>query len=309
MIITAAGLSKNFGSTQALRGVSCEVGAGATGLLGPNGAGKTTFLRILLGLLSAEGEARVLGVDPMRRPLDVRARVGYMPESECIIAGLHALDVVAYMGRLSGLPRRDAFKRAHEVLYYVGLGEERYRDATGFSMGMQQRLKLATALVHDPALLLLDEPTNGLDPSGRVEMLELVSDLAHDHGKNVLLSSHLLRDVEQVCSQVVVFDEGRLVRVEDLDALAAAAPTACFEVDVRGDWAAFLESLEELGGRPDESDTERFRVLLPDGADASMIFRAARSSGTQVRGLQATVKSLEDVFFESVNSEGAGHGS
>jgi ABC-2 type transport system ATP-binding protein len=303
VIITAAGLSKNFGPTQALRAVTCEVGEGATGLLGPNGAGKTTFLRVLLGLLSAEGEARVLGVDPMRRPLEVRARVGYMPESECIIPGLHALDVVAYLGRLSGMPRRDAFKRAHEVLYYVGLGEERYRDATGFSMGMQQRLKLATALVHDPNLLLLDEPTNGLDPAGRTEMLELVAELARDHGKNVLLSSHLLRDVEQVCSQVIVFHEGRLVRVEDLDALAAAAPSACFEVEVRGDEEAFVAALAELGGRRDEG--EGFRVLLPDGADASLLFRAARSSGTQLRGLQATVKSLEDVFFESVSADGS----
>ena len=298
MILSVQGLSKSFGATPALVDVNCEVGEGATGVLGPNGAGKTTLLRILLGLLPAEGSARVLGIDPMRHPREVRARVGYVPESECIIPGLRALDVVAYLGRLSGMPRRDSFKRSHEVLYYVGLGEERYRDATGFSMGMQQRLKLATALVHDPDFLFLDEPTNGLDPAGRAEMLRLIRDLARDHKKNVLLSSHLLRDVEQVCSSVIVFDRGRLVRVVDLERLAAESSSAVFEVEIRGDETRFLDELKSLGAGLEPGNG--LRVVLPDGHDSSTIFRAAVAARAQVRRLAPTVKSLEDVFFDSL---------
>jgi len=296
-ILSARNLEKSFGAVRALDGVTVEVPRGATGLLGPNGAGKTTFLRVLLGLLPARGEARVLDLDPQRDPRAVRARIGYMPESECLIAGLNALEVVAYLGRLAGMPRRDAFQRAHEVLFYVGLGEARYRDAAGFSMGMQQRLKLATALVHDPDLLFLDEPTNGLDPGGRTEMLGLVRELARDHGKHVLLSSHLLRDVEQVCSGVIVFHRGRLVQSVDLDELARSAPSA-YDVEVDGDRGRFVQRLREDGAQV-EGDG-RLAVVLPSGHDSALLFRAAVDAGARIRGLERTRRSLEQVFFDAI---------
>jgi ABC-2 type transport system ATP-binding protein len=297
MILSVHGLRKAFGTTVALDGVSCEIGPGATGLLGPNGAGKTTLLRILLGLLPAEGQANVLGLDPTRQPISVRGKVGYMPESECLIPGLFGVDVVAYMGRLAGMPGRSAFKRAHEVMYFVGLGEERYREASEYSLGMQQRLKLATALVHDPELLFLDEPTNGLDPSGRDEMLALLRELSMEHGKNLVLSSHLLRDVEQVCTNVVMLKEGKLARQGPIDEMTSSQQGS-FEVQVRGDGARFTQALRAEGAVA-HGDGELL-VLLPEGTGPEAIFRAARDSGVQVRGLRPTRRSLEDVFLEEV---------
>jgi len=304
LIVTVESLAKSFGATVALDGVSCEIGEGATGLLGPNGSGKTTLLRILLGLLPAEGHATVLGLDPMRSPLEVRARIGYMPESECIIPGLFGVDVVAYMGRLAGMPRHAAFKRAHEVMYYVGLGEERYREATGYSVGMQQRLKLATALVHDPDLLFLDEPTNGLDPDGREAMLVLIRELAQEHGKSVLLSSHMLKDVEQVCTNVVMLREGRLARQGPIQEMTSS-DMGSFDVLIRGDAERFRAEIVGNGGRVGGGG-ERLLVSLPDGQAAREIFAAARVAQVQVRGLSPTRRSLEDVFLAAVEDEHAG---
>jgi ABC-2 type transport system ATP-binding protein len=303
VIVETLDLAKRFGATVALDGVRCSFGEGATGLLGPNGAGKTTLLRILLGLLPAEGRATVLGLDPMRQPNEVRAHLGYMPESECIVPGLFAVDVVAFMGRLSGMPRRSAFKRAHEVMYYVGLGEERYREAAEYSVGMQQRLKLATALVHDPDVLFLDEPTNGLDPGGRDEMLILIRELAGEHGKNLVLSSHLLRDVEQVCTNVIMLHRGRVVR-EGPIAEMTSSERGSYEVRVRGEPGPFLACLSKRGA--DVDATEGLLVVLPEGADTSLIFAAARETGVTVRGLQPTRRSLEDVFLDEVGESHAG---
>src|SRR5437773_5680375 len=204
-------VSVKYGSNWALRDVTAEFPGGAVGLLGPNGAGKSTMLKALLGLLApAAGRMRVFGLDVATSPLEIRARIGYMPESDAHIPGMNAVSFVAYCGELAGLPRVDAMQRAHEVLFYVGLGEARYRNVETYSTGMKQRIKLAQALVHDPDLLFLDEPTNGLDPKGRDEMLELVRDLAHNKGVNLILSSHLLPDVEYTCDSVVVMDKGAI---------------------------------------------------------------------------------------------------
>src|SRR6186713_2304569 len=200
-----------YGTQWALSDVSASFPEGAVGLLGPNGAGKSTMLKALLGLLEADsGRIGVLDLDVAVAPLDIRARVGYMPESDAQIPGMTAVSFVAYCAELSGLPAADAMQRAHEVLYYVGLGEARYRNVETYSTGMKQRIKLAQALVHDPDLLLLDEPTNGMDPKGRDEMLELVRDVAHNKGINLILSSHLLPDVESVCESVVVMNRGQI---------------------------------------------------------------------------------------------------
>lgn len=299
-MLTIRNLRKHFGETVALDGVDCEVGAGATGLLGPNGAGKTTLLRILLGLLPAEGEARVMGKDPFREPRDVRARIGYMPESECAIPGLAGVEAVAYLGRLAGMPRRDAFKRAHEVMYFVGLGEERYREASEYSTGMQQRLKLAAALVHDPELLLLDEPTNGLDPKGREEMLTLLRELATEHGKHLLLSSHLLPDVEYVCRNVVMLRQGRIVRQGPITELTSGE-AGTYEVRVRGDAARFAAELHALGAESGGAGGDAAPLLVRAEGTAA-IFRAAKAAGAQVRGLKAVRRTLENVFLDAVEA-------
>jgi ABC-2 type transport system ATP-binding protein len=301
-VLTTRNLRKTFGSTVALDGVDAEIGEGATGLLGPNGAGKTTLLRILLGLLPAEGEARVMGLDPFREPRAVRARIGYMPESECTIPGLFGVDAVAYLGRLAGMPRRDAFKRAHEVMYFVGLGEERYREASEYSTGMQQRLKLAAALVHDPELLMLDEPTNGLDPKGREEMLTLLKELATEHKKQLLLSSHLLPDVEHVCSNVVMLRQGRIVERGPIGELTSGEK-GVYELRVRGDRARLLAQLKSLGaevGEPGEG-----AVVLVRTEDTATIFRAAQAAEVQLRGLRAVRRSLENVFLDALEADRA----
>ena len=194
MLIEIKNVSLFFGTNAALDNLSLEVQGGAVGLLGPNGAGKSTLLKTLLGFVKPnQGTATVFGLDVQMNPLEIRKQVGYMPEDECLIPGMNAVQLVSYAGELCGMPRRDALQRHMKVLYYVGLDEERYRTVDGYSTGMKQRVKLAQALVHDPKLLLLDEPTNGMDTSGREEMLELVKDIATDKNINVILSSHLLR--------------------------------------------------------------------------------------------------------------------
>ena len=201
-----------YGSQWALSDVSASFPEGAVGLLGPNGAGKSTMLKALLGLIKPDnGRITVLDFDVAVSPLEIRARVGYMPENDAQIPGMSAVAFVAYCGELSGLPAADAMQRAHEVLYYVGLGEARYRNVETYSTGMKQRIKLAQALVHDPDLLLLDEPTNGMDPKGRDEMLALIRDIAHNKHISLILSSHVMPDVESVCDAVVVMNRGQVV--------------------------------------------------------------------------------------------------
>jgi ABC-2 type transport system ATP-binding protein len=303
VIISTDLLSKNFGRVQALDGVTLQIGEGATGLLGPNGSGKTTLLRILLGLLPCEGTASVLGLDPKHDPLSVRSRVGYMPESECIVPGLSGVDVVAYLGRLSGMRKQPALKRAHEVMYYVGLEEERYRDATEYSQGMQQRLKLATALVHDPDLVFLDEPTNGLDPEGRVEMLEIVAELATEHGKNLIFSSHLLNDVEQVCRHVVMLQTGRVVQTGEISHLTSDH-TGAYEVRLVAETDGFAASLRAAGANV--AGANPLLVRLPAGEGTRFLFRIASEAGVRIRGLQPTRRSLEDVFMAEMEANGEG---
>src|SRR6187401_521604 len=236
-----------YGARTALRDVSAVFPAGAVGLLGPNGAGKSTMLRALLGFVPpTEGELTVLGLDVAKSPLAIRARIGYMPETDGHIPGMNAVSFVAFCGELSGLPRADAMQRAHEVLFYVGLGEARYRNLETYSTGMKQRIKLAQALVHDPDLLFLDEPTNGMDPKGRDEMLELIADIARNKGINVILSSHLLPDVEHTCDYVVVLDKGAIAASGTIEALKGPAGRV-YEVRVKGAVAPFAARLNAAG--------------------------------------------------------------
>jgi ABC-2 type transport system ATP-binding protein len=276
---------------------------GAVGLLGPNGAGKSTLLKALLGFIKPRhGRLRVLGLDVADRPLEIRSRTGYMPESDGHIPGMNAVTFVAYCGQLAGLPPADAMQRAHEVLQYVGLGEARYRNLETYSTGMKQRIKLAQALVHDPDLLFLDEPTNGMDPTGRDEMLELVRDLALNKGVHVILSSHLLPDVEYTCRDVVVLDRGRVVAQGPIDQLKGPAGQV-FELRLKGEHRRFAETLRRAGIDCHESDEDVMRVFVPEGRGARDVFELAAAERLQVRHLRPSVPTLEDVFARAVGED------
>src|SRR3954449_105031 len=264
-VVTLEGVTVTYGTNRALREVTSSFAAGGVGLLGPNGAGKSTMIKTLLGFVVPErGRMRVLGYDVAESPLEIRARVGYMPESDAHIPGMNAVSFVAYCGELAGLPRVDAMQRAHEVLFYVGLGEARYRNVETYSTGMKQRIKLAQALVHDPDLLFLDEPTNGMDPKGRDEMLELIRDLAHNKGVNVIVSSHLLPDVEYTCDDVVVMDKGQVAAQGPIAQLKGPAGRV-FELRIKGDLPAFVEVLRQAGLEVTSTDEDVMRVFVPAG--------------------------------------------
>src|SRR5215210_5385543 len=237
VVVRLANVTVRYGRNFALRDVAATFETGAVGLLGPNGAGKSTIIKSLLGFVKPDqGQMTVLGLDVRTSPLEIRARIGYMPENDAHIPGMNAVSFVAYCGELSGLGSVDAIQRAHEVLYYVGLGEARYRNVETYSTGMKQRIKLAQALVHDPDLLFLDEPTNGMDPKGRDEMLELVRDLAHNKGVNVIVSSHLLPDIEYTCDFVIVMDKGQVATAGPIAALKQPRGQV-FELRVKADAA------------------------------------------------------------------------
>jgi ABC-2 type transport system ATP-binding protein len=294
-----------YGRVVALESASGVIRPGATGLLGPNGAGKTTLLRALLGFVPAKGgQLSAFGHDPWREPLEVRRRFGYMPEADCHIGAMTGSAFVAFAGELSGLPRSEAISRAHEVLYYVGLGEARYRTLATYSTGMKQRVKLAQALVHDPELLLLDEPTNGLDPDGREEMLALIGDVARRRQMSLVLSSHLLRDVERVCDDVLVVDQGRVVTSGTIAELTGQRREVC-DVRLKGVVTAFLTDLKDEGGSFQERE-DGYRITLPPEATPELLFRIARDAGVQVRHLRPGSETLEDVFLRAVGHEGAG---
>ena len=295
----------SYGSQTALRQVTSAFPGGAVGLLGPNGAGKSTMLKALLGFIRpTEGRLRVFGIDVATSPLEIRARIGYMPESDAHVPGMTAVSFVAYCGELSGLGLSDATQRAHEVLHYVGLGEARYRNVETYSTGMRQRIKLAQALVHDPDLLFLDEPTNGMDPRGRDEMLDLVRDLARNKRVNVIVSSHLLPDVEYTCDHIVVLDKGQIAASGTIDSLKGPAGRV-FEVRVKGDVAAFAARLTAEAMECHETDDDVMRVFVPGdpatpGIDQQRICRLAVEAGAQVRHLRSSLPTLEDVFARAI---------
>jgi ABC-2 type transport system ATP-binding protein len=303
MSIEVKGLSFRYGKVVALDGVTARLGEGAVGLLGPNGAGKSTLLRILLGFLVPErGEGKVLDFDIRRDRAMIRRSVGYMPESDCFIAGMDAVSFTSYFGELSGMPRREAMKRAHEVLFYVGLGEARYRFLDTYSAGMKQRLKLAQALVHDPKVLFLDEPTSNLDPSGRAEVLELIRDIATNRGIQVLLSSHILDDIESLCETVVILKQGKVAaegRMADLRSIEFSL----YEVRIKGQPAPFRKDLEAGGSRVEEMEDGLIKIYMPEGSERMDVFRAASRSGVQIRYFIKSRTSLEDLFANAVGVE------
>jgi len=293
---------------KALDGVDLDIPGGAVGLLGPNGAGKSTMLKILLGLLErGGGEASVLGLDPARDPVGVRRRVGYVPEVDSYCTGMTGVESVTLAGVLCGVPRTEAIRRSHDVLFYVGLGEARYRKLEQYSAGMRQRVRLAQALVHDPALLFLDEPTNGLDPEGRDEVLAVIRDLAGTHGKHVVLCSHLLKDVESCCARVVLLARGRVIREGTLDEVRAGRRDL-YRVTVRGEPGPYEEALRAAGCTAERGEGA-LRVEIPAGEGASLLFRVAMAAGTGLRSVVPDAVSLEDAFVAAVDGDGNGAGA
>ena len=290
----------SYGPVKALSGISLVLNEGATGLLGPNGAGKSTLLKIMLGFLTPdEGDGQVLGYDLRREQKFIRQRVGYMPEDDCYITGMDGVSFTAYMGELSGMPRQEAMKRAHEVLFYVGLGESRYRLVETYSSGMRQRLKLAQALVHDPKLLFLDEPTANLDPAGRQDILELIGEIASSKDISVLLCSHLLDDIESICTDMVIINKGQIAasgRIEDLKMINYRL----YELKIKGELPAFRLELEAAGCRLEETEDRLIKIYTPPDFDQMEIFRAAARNGVQIRQFARSQSRLEDLFARVV---------
>jgi ABC-2 type transport system ATP-binding protein len=304
-VVHCQNLSVRYGKNLALKDVTAVFPAGAVGLLGPNGAGKSTLLKSLLGFIVPEkGSMKVIDLDVATSPLEIRERIGYMPESDSHIPGMNAVSFVAYCGQLSGLPATDAMQRAHEVLYYVGLGEARYRNIETYSTGMKQRIKLAQAIVHDPDLLFLDEPTNGMDPKGRDEMLELIHDLAHNKNVNLILSSHLLPDIEFTCDHVVVMDKGTVATYGPINALKGTTGRV-YELRIKGDETQFISVLRGEGFDVKDSDEDVMRVFVPGtaGDNPKVLFDLAARERVQVRHVRPSVPTLEDVFARAVGEK------
>lgn len=303
MLVQARGISKSYGPIAALGPLDLDIPVGSVGLVGPNGAGKTTMIRLLLGLLRPDrGSIRVLGLDSDTRSMEIRARVGYMPEHECLIPEMTGVGFVAYMGRLSGLAAATALSRAHDVLQFVGFREERYRRISEYSMGMRQRVKLAQAIVHDPPLCLLDEPTAGLDPQGREEMLGLLRALTRKTGKSLILSTHILADVEGICDHLLVLDGGRALAQGPIRQLLSLGDSSLV-VRVKGDPSPFLAALSARGIRADRIGPE-IRMDRPPGGERE-VFQIALETKSQVRHLGRSLQSVEDLFLELVRKNEA----
>ena len=303
-VVRTEGLTKDYGAVLALDDLSLEIGPGITGLVGANGAGKSTLIKILLGLLApTRGAATVLGHDIARDGAEIRTQVGYLPEHDCLPPDVSASDFVVHLAMMSGLPRVAARERAAEVLRHVGLAEERYRPMGGYSTGMKQRAKLAQALAHDPRLVLLDEPTNGLDPAARDDMLGLVQRIGEDFGIAVIVTSHLLGELERVSDHVVILDGGRLLRASRTDEFLDATGTLLVEVLGDDAQARMVAALAEAGLMTqargglialEPPDPAADRSGVPDLHD--LVRDTAADLGLGLVRIQADHRRIEDVF-------------
>ena len=303
-VIALENLSVKLGRREVLTDISCDLGVAgagkAIGLLGPNGAGKSTLIRALLGFHRASGgSARVLGFDCHTQNRDVKARLGYMPENDAFVADMTAVRFLRVMGEVSGLPPRVALEKAHEVLFHVGLGEARYRTLGTYSLGMKQMAKLAQAVLHGPELVILDEPTNGLDPAARARMLKLVREMKEQHGMSVVLCSHLLRDVEEVCDEVVILQDGRIVHHANLEE-ERRANRRFVELEVSGDDGGFAEALREHDAEGVTEGGGRWRIVLPPAVEMDVIWKLVAREGLDVHHLTHRRDTLEEIFLKAV---------
>jgi ABC-2 type transport system ATP-binding protein len=297
-------VTRRFGAVTALDDVTLRVAPGRIGLLGPNGAGKSTLLKLVMGMLApSEGAGTVLGHRLGGDSWELRRKIGFMPEADALVPGLKGVEYVALAGELYGLPRKEAQRRAHEVLTYLELEDARYRAVEEYSTGMKQRAKLAQALVHDPPVLLLDEPTSGLDPAGREAMLRLLLRLGRDFAKSLILSTHLLGDVEAVCEQVVVLYRGKVRRQGSVRDLCARRQDR-YRLQLQGDPGVFLEEMALEGVKVLANNGRgEVRVAVPAGWVPRAFFALADNHGVVLRGLQQDDESLEEMFHRVIDTD------
>ena len=299
-MIELEGLSVKFGGRPILDDLRASLGGECVGLLGPNGAGKTTLLHTLLGFHPpSSGSAWVLGHDVVTESKAVRADIGYMPERDSFISGMTCVRFVRLMAELSGLPPKAALERTHEALFYVGLGEARYRKLETYSLGMKQLAKLAQAIVHGPRILFLDEPTNGLDPPARKRMLDLILDIRKSGRASIFLSSHLLRDVEECCDEALVLKDGKIATYTNLEE-ERRAHSGFLEIEVRGEQEAFIDELTRLGVECALDGGRRIKLVLPPTVDVEHLYRIADEQELQIRRLLSKRDSLEDIFLKAM---------
>src|SRR5262245_10908886 len=301
-VIDLHGLSVSFGRRPILRNLRGDLRGKAIGLLGPNGAGKTTLIHTLLGFHPpTAGTAQIFGHDIALDAKQIKSLVGYMPERDSFIAKMSAVHFVRLMAELSGLPADAALERAHEALFYVGLGEARYRKLDTYSLGMKQLAKLAQAIVHGPKLIFLDEPTNGLDPPARQRMIKMIREIRDSGQANIVLSSHLLRDVEECCEEIVILKEGRLVVYCNLEE-ERKANKKFLMLETRGDQAKFVRAITELGCEYAITGDHRLKIVLQGGVEVRDLYQLAAREQVQLRRLSYKRDSLEDIFLKAMEN-------
>ncbi len=304
-VIELENLGVRFGSLQVLKGLTGSFSGRSIGLLGPNGAGKTTLLHCLLGFHPpSEGTARIFGRDILTDGSEIRGLIGYMPERDSFVAGMSAVRLTRLMAELSGLPPREALERAHEALFYVGLNEARYRKLETYSLGMKQMAKLAQAIVHGPRLLLLDEPTNGLDPPHRNRMIKLIQEIRDSGKANLIISSHLLRDVEECCDEVLILKDGEIATYCNLEE-ERRANLRFIEIETQRGNATFAEAVGNLGCEVAVLSDRKIKMVLPENVRVRDLFQVAVEQNMQIRRLDYKRDSLQDIFLKAM---GVSHG-
>lgn len=295
-------LSVRLGNREILQSLTGSLTARTIGLLGPNGAGKSTLINTLLGFYPpSQGTARIFGYDIRNQRNAIRSVVGYMPENDCFIGNMSAVTFVRYMAELSGLPPEQALERAHEALFYVGLGEARYRKVGTYSLGMKQMAKLAQAVVHGPKLVILDEPTNGLDPPARLRMLKLIQEMKASGSMHIILCSHLLRDVEETCEEVMILKQGRVVHISNLEE-ERRLNKRFLELETFGTQNGFLDAARALGCECADLGNGRIKMVLGEGVDVRNIYQLAAERNLQLRRLSNRRDSLEDIFLRAMEN-------
>ncbi|MGA3017494.1 MAG: ABC transporter ATP-binding protein [Bryobacteraceae bacterium] len=302
-VIELDGLEVRFGNRVILKKLNAALTGRSVGLLGPNGAGKSTLINTLLGFHKpSAGTARILGHDVRTQARAVRSLIGYMPENDSFVAGMSGVHFVRLMAELAGLPAAHALERAHEAFFYVGLGEVRYRAVGTYSLGMKQAAKLAQAIAHGPKLLFLDEPTNGLDPPARARMIQLIQEIRDRGDLHLLLSSHLLRDVEDCCDQVLILKDGNVAAFCNLEE-ERRANRRFLELETRGENnGSFLEALEKLGCETAPGAQGRVKLILPDSLEVRRLYEIAADQNVQIRRLNRKRDSLEDIFLKAMEA-------
>jgi ABC-2 type transport system ATP-binding protein len=295
-------LSVFFNGRPILKELNGAFSGRAIGLLGPNGAGKSTLIQTLLGFHPpTKGSARVLGMDVLTQARGIRQTIGYMPENDSYITGMTGIRLVRMMAELSGLPSADALERAHETLFHLGLGEARYRDVGTYSLGMKQMAKLAVAIVHGPRMLILDEPTNGLDAHGRKRMLEIIREIRDSQDTQIILCSHLLRDVEECCDEVMILKEGKLVTHCNLEA-ERRTNRKFIQMEAHGETGTFLTRVEQLGCELAVNGSRKLKMILPEAVEVKDLYRIASETGVQIRRLDFKRDSLQDIFLKAMET-------